>query len=222
MHFYHACQGKSVGSYQVGAYNLISMSKIRSLGLQCKISSICVKIQLPFLANILYFALVSKFRTFLLGGVQKRNTIGATPMLGPSHGSKEQQPLDTQGLGHKNRSKELFIHNTTFIWVRVWLKKEKKKERKRRNWWCCSVFFLQLMGTLWKMKLLYVRGPPIWIQRRGVLTLNLTLQWKNNYHWDEDDEEVYLKVESILKILHSFPMFMLTTTLQKKKEPFLN
>ena len=60
-------------------------------------------------------ALVSKFRTFLLGGVQKRNTIGATPMLGPSHGSKEQQPLDTQGLGHKNRSKELFIHNTTFI-----------------------------------------------------------------------------------------------------------
>ena len=53
------------------------------------------------------------------------------------------------------------------------------------------------------------------------MTLNLTLQWKNNYHWDEDDEEVYLKVESILKILHSFPMFMLTTTLQKK-EPFLN
>ena len=167
MHFYHACQGKSVGSYQVGAYNLISMSKIRSLGLQCKISSICVKIQLPFLANILYFALVSKFRTFLLGGVQKRNTIGATPMLGPSHGSKEQQPLDTQGLGHKNRSKELFIHNTTFIWVRVWLEKEKKKERKRRNWWCCSVFFLQLMGTLWKMKLLYVGVPHLNTKERG-------------------------------------------------------
>ena len=141
MHFYHACQGKSVGSYQVGAYNLISMSKIRSLGLQCKISSICVKIQLPFLANILYFALVSKFRTFLLGGVQKRNTIGATPMLGPSRGSKEQQPLDTQGLGHKNRSKELFIHNTTFIWVRVWLEKEKKRKKEKEGTGGAARFF---------------------------------------------------------------------------------
>ena len=40
-----------------------------------------------------------------------------------------------------------------------WRRKKRKKEKEGTGG--AARFFLQLMGTLWKMKLLYVRGPPI-------------------------------------------------------------